>query len=90
MKTIRGILSHIDFKVVNKIQVCLTGINESGFDDSRTYKTDMIWFYDGDIVVDDWFLSIDQNGKIVLMVFIDDEEYYYSKIEFWNRKLSLE
>lgn len=90
MKTIRGILSHIDFKVVNKIQICLTGINESGFDDSRIYKTDMIWFYDGDIIIDDWFLSIDQNGKIVLMVFIDDEDYYHSKIEFWDRKLSLE
>lgn len=90
MKTIRGILSHIDFKVVNKIQICLTGINESGYDDSRAYKTDMIWFYDGDIVVDDWFLSIDQSGKIVLMVFIDDEDYYYSKTDFWDSKLSLE
>ena len=89
MKTIRGILNHIDCKVVNKIQVCLTGCNESGFDDCRIYKTDIIWFYECDMVIDDWFIT-NQNGKIVLMVFIDDEEYYYSKVEFWNSKLPLE
>ena len=87
MKTIRGILSHIDNKVIDKIQVCLTGFSEFGFDDYRIYKTDIIWFYEGDIVIDDWFIT-KQNDKTVLMVFIDDEDYYHSKIEFWDKKIS--